>query len=129
MSADTPTPAGLLGEHIDVELGGRTVVRDVTLEVARSWAAPTAALLARARPICAPGTSGTSLSISASIAAASVVAKVTRDRIMVALAQQFPGYAWEKNMGYGTQAHRDGLDRLGVTQHHRKSFAPIRKML
>lgn len=64
-----------------------------------------------------------------SIAAASVVAKVTRDRIMVALAQQFPGYAWEKNMGYGTQAHRDGLDRLGVTQHHRKSFAPIRKML
>lgn len=64
-----------------------------------------------------------------SIAAASVVAKVTRDRMMVALAQQFPGYAWEKNMGYGTEAHRDGLSRHGVTQHHRKSFAPIRKML
>lgn len=64
-----------------------------------------------------------------SIAAASVVAKVTRDRMMVALAQQFPGYAWEKNMGYGTAAHRDGLARLGVTQHHRRSFAPIRKML
>ena len=64
-----------------------------------------------------------------SIAAASVVAKVTRDRMMVALAQQFPGYGWEKNMGYGTQAHRDGLARLGVTQHHRRSFAPIRKML
>ncbi len=64
-----------------------------------------------------------------SIAAASVVAKVTRDRMMVALAQQFPGYAWEKNMGYGTAAHRAGLARLGVTQHHRRSFAPIRKML
>lgn len=64
-----------------------------------------------------------------SIAAASIVAKVTRDRRMVALSQQFPGYAWEKNMGYGTRAHIDGLERHGVTLHHRRSFRPIHKML
>ena len=64
-----------------------------------------------------------------SIAAASIVAKVTRDRIMVALSQQFPGYGWETNMGYGTPAHASGLERWGVTQHHRRSFEPIHKML
>ncbi|WP_185804178.1 ribonuclease HII [Pontivivens nitratireducens] len=66
---------------------------------------------------------------SRAIAAASIVAKVTRDREMVALAQQFPGYAWETNMGYGTKAHRDGLSRYGVTPHHRRGFAPIHKIL
>ncbi len=64
-----------------------------------------------------------------SIAAASIVAKVTRDRIMVALSQQFPGYGWETNVGYGTAGHVSGLERLGVTQHHRRSFRPIHKML
>ena len=64
-----------------------------------------------------------------SIAAASIVAKVTRDRIMVALALQFPGYAWERNMGYGTRDHVEGLERYGVTQHHRRGFRPIHKML
>jgi ribonuclease HII len=67
--------------------------------------------------------------VSLSIAAASVLAKTRRDRGMVALAQQFPGYGWDTNAGYGTAAHRAGLVRLGVTQHHRRSFAPIRKML
>ena len=62
---------------------------------------------------------------SSSIAAASIVAKVTRDRIMAGLAGDFPGYGWETNQGYGTAAHRDGLDRLGVTIHHRRSFKPI----
>ncbi len=66
---------------------------------------------------------------SLSIAAASIVAKVTRDRIMVALSQQFPGYAWETNMGYGTKAHVEGLNLHGVTQHHRRSFKPIHNML
>ncbi len=66
---------------------------------------------------------------SLSIAAASIIAKVTRDRIMVALAQQFPGYGWEKNAGYGVPAHQEGLKRLGVTPHHRVSFKPIHKML
>ncbi len=64
-----------------------------------------------------------------SIAAASIVAKVTRDRGMVALAQQFPGYGWETNMGYGVAAHAEALSRLGVTPHHRRSFRPIHKML
>ncbi|WGH77154.1 ribonuclease HII [Jannaschia ovalis] len=66
---------------------------------------------------------------SLSIAAASVLAKTRRDQGMVALAQQFPGYGWERNAGYGTAAHRAGLETLGVTQHHRRSFAPIRKIL
>jgi len=64
-----------------------------------------------------------------SIAAASIVAKVTRDRLMVALSQQHPGYGWEKNAGYGTKQHISALNELGVTQHHRLSFKPIHKML
>ncbi len=64
-----------------------------------------------------------------SIAAASIVAKVTRDRIMVALAQQFPGYGWRTNMGYGTREHVEALALLGVSPHHRRSFAPVHKML
>ncbi|MGB3409248.1 MAG: ribonuclease HII, partial [Jannaschia sp.] len=66
---------------------------------------------------------------SLSIAAASVLAKTRRDQGMVALAQQFPGYGWESNAGYGTAAHQEGLRILGVTPHHRRTFAPIRKML
>ncbi len=66
---------------------------------------------------------------SVSIAAASIIAKVTRDRIMVTLAQQFPGYGWERNAGYGVKAHQEGLNQLGVTPHHRVSFKPIHKML
>jgi ribonuclease HII len=64
-----------------------------------------------------------------SVAAASVVAKVTRDRDMVALAQQHPGYGWEKNMGYPTAEHRAALVQLGITPHHRRSFAPVHKLL
>ena len=64
-----------------------------------------------------------------SIAAASIVAKVARDRIMVDLAQQFPGYGWERNAGYGVPAHLHALQVLGVTPWHRRSFAPIHKML
>lgn len=66
---------------------------------------------------------------SLSIAAASIIAKVTRDRIMVTLSQQFPGYGWEQNAGYGVKAHSEALKRLGVTPHHRVSFKPIHKML
>lgn len=67
--------------------------------------------------------------LSLSIAAASVVAKVTRDRIMRDLAVDFPGYGWERNAGYGTPEHRDALGRLGITPHHRRSFAPVRELL
>jgi ribonuclease HII len=63
---------------------------------------------------------------SFSIAAASVVAKVTRDRIMRALAPRYPGYGWETNVGYATEEHGMALRRLGPTPHHRRSFAPVR---
>ena len=66
---------------------------------------------------------------SYSIAAASIVAKVVRDRIMVDLAQQQPGYGWEKNAGYPTKAHREALTALGVTPHHRRSFKTVHNML
>jgi ribonuclease HII len=64
-----------------------------------------------------------------SIAAASIVAKVTRDRIMVDLAQQYPGYGWETNMGYPSPGHRAALIRLGATPYHRRSFAPVHNIL
>ncbi|MDP6174027.1 MAG: ribonuclease HII [Rhodospirillales bacterium] len=67
--------------------------------------------------------------LSLSIAAASIIAKVTRDRLMGTLATLHPGYGWETNMGYGTAKHQTGLEKLGVTQHHRESFAPIHKIL
>ncbi len=66
---------------------------------------------------------------SLSIAAASIVAKVTRDRIMEELAGAHPGYGWERNRGYGTPEHRAALIRLGVTPHHRRSFRPIHNIL
>lgn len=67
--------------------------------------------------------------LSLSIAAASIVAKVTRDHIMTDLARRHPGYGWERNAGYGTAQHQQGLARLGVTDHHRRSFAPIARLL
>jgi len=67
--------------------------------------------------------------ISASIAAASILAKVTRDRIMLGLDSTYPDYGWCRNSGYGTAEHKAGLVKKGLTKHHRKSFAPIRKML
>lgn len=67
--------------------------------------------------------------LSASIAAASILAKVTRDRDMQELDAQYPNYGWASNKGYGAPAHKEGLMRLGVTPHHRRSYAPIRKIL
>jgi len=64
-----------------------------------------------------------------SIAAASIVAKVTRDRIMVDLAQHYPGYGWDRNAGYPTSEHLDALRNLGVTPAHRRSFKPVHNML
>ena len=68
-------------------------------------------------------------SLSVSIAAASIVAKIRRDRIMRDLAQQFPGYGWETNAGYGSKSHMAALRNLGVTPHHRRSFKPVHNML
>lgn len=67
--------------------------------------------------------------ISFSISAASIVAKVTRDRTMRAYSKTYPHYGWETNSGYGTAQHRKGLIEHGVTPLHRRSFAPIRKLL
>lgn len=67
--------------------------------------------------------------ISLSIAAASILAKVLRDRMMTRLATRYPGYAWERNAGYGTAAHMTGLTTEGVTLHHRRAFAPIRRLI
>lgn len=66
---------------------------------------------------------------SLSISAASIVAKVWRDRHMVDLAQQYPGYGWDKNAGYPTAAHKSALINLGVTPHHRRSFKPVHNIL
>jgi ribonuclease HII len=66
---------------------------------------------------------------SFSIAAASVVAKITRDRLMRALAPRYPGYGWETNVGYATREHGEAIVRLGPTPHHRRSFAPVRLAL
>jgi ribonuclease HII len=64
--------------------------------------------------------------LSFSIAAASVIAKVTRDRIMHTLAGRYPGYGWETNVGYSTPEHGRAIRGLGVTPHHRRSFEPVR---
>lgn len=66
---------------------------------------------------------------SLSIAAASIIAKVTRDRIMAEYDLLYPGYDFAKNAGYGTKNHLEGLDRLGVCPIHRHSFAPVREKL
>ncbi len=63
--------------------------------------------------------------LSLSIAAASIAAKVTRDRLMTDLSARYPGYGWESNAGYGTAQHQAALAQLGVTPEHRRSFAPV----
>ena len=63
------------------------------------------------------------------ISAASILAKVYRDKLMIRLSKKFCHYAWENNFGYGTKAHFDGLKKFGITQHHRKGFKPIHKIL
>ena len=63
------------------------------------------------------------------ISAASIIAKVYRDNLMIKLAEKFSNYSWERNFGYGTKAHLDGLKKYGVTSHHRKGFKPIHKIL
>ena len=63
------------------------------------------------------------------ISAASIIAKVFRDNLMIKLSEEFCNYAWESNFGYGTKAHLEGLKKFGVTSHHRKGFKPIHKIL
>ncbi len=63
------------------------------------------------------------------IGAASIIAKVYRDNLMIKLSEQFSNYAWDSNFGYGTKAHLNGLKKFGVTAHHRKDFKPVHKIL
>ncbi len=62
------------------------------------------------------------------ISAASIIAKVVRDRLMARLAARYPGYGWEANAGYGTAVHRAALQRLGITAHHRAGFGTVRQL-
>jgi ribonuclease HII len=66
---------------------------------------------------------------SYAIACASIIAKVRRDRLMTKLANRYPGYAWERNMGYGTAQHLAGIKSLGITPWHRKTYAPIQRAM
>ena len=68
-------------------------------------------------------------SIYPSIAAASIIAKVYRDNLMLNLSKQYSNYFWDRNSGYGTKKHIEAIKNYGVTEHHRKTFAPIHKML
>lgn len=66
---------------------------------------------------------------SYAIACASIVAKVRRDRLMQTLAKRYPGYGWERNMGYGTQQHLAAMQDLGITPWHRKTYAPVQAVI
>ena len=63
-----------------------------------------------------------------SISAASIIAKVTRDKMILTLGKKFKGYYWDKNCGYGTKQHLKAIKKLGITTQHRKTFSPINKM-
>ena len=63
-----------------------------------------------------------------SISAASIIAKVTRDKMITKLAKKFKGYKWDQNYGYGTKHHLKAIKDLGITSHHRKKFSPINKI-
>lgn len=80
-------------------------------------------------PTCAVHTLVKGDGKSLSIAAASIIAKVTRDRMMDDLHQAFPQFGWDQNRGYGTKAHQDALAQWGVSPHHRRGYAPIAKLL
>lgn len=126
-----------VGQASVAEIDRHNILRAAHLAMARALAAlsppPDLALvdgnlLPRELPCSGrPLVGGDALCLS--IAAASVVAKVTRDRIMVDLAQQHPGYGWERNMGYASAAHRAALINLGPTPHHRRSFRPVHNIL
>ncbi|MGH1378326.1 MAG: ribonuclease HII [Alphaproteobacteria bacterium] len=66
---------------------------------------------------------------SKTIAAASIIAKVHRDKVMLELSKQYPHYGWESNSGYPTKQHREAIEIHGITPHHRKSFAPVKRFI
>lgn len=138
-SADDPPLRLALGEASVEEIDRLNILQASLLAMARA-AAALPALGLRPDAALVDGTQAPRLDCPVTtvvggdrkcltIAAASIAAKVTRDRLMARLSEAHPGYGWETNAGYGTAAHRDGLHRLGVTPHHRRSFRPIREAL
>ncbi len=135
--AETPTGVGLASV---AEIDSLNILQATMLAMARAvdnlirghGLTPSLALVDGNRPPvlvcpaqCVVGGDRKSLSI----AAASIIAKVSRDAMMADLARQYPDYGWERNAGYGTPEHRRALADYGVTPHHRRSFAPIRRIL
>jgi ribonuclease HII len=125
-----------LGEASVAEIDRLNILQATLLAMARAVAglglAPDAALVDGNRAPDLPCPVETVVkgdARSLSVAAASIVAKVTRDRHMADLALKHPGYGWERNQGYGTAEHRAALTRLGVTPEHRRSFRPVRETL
>ena len=118
------------------EIDGMNILQATLLAmrraVVRLAAAPDLVLVDGNRAPCVPCPVRTVVGgdrLSLSIAAASIVAKVTRDRLMARLALHHPGYGWERNAGYGTAEHQAGLARLGPSVQHRRTFRPIRALL
>jgi len=126
-----------IGEATVAEIDSLNILRATFLAMRRAAAAlplaPAAFLVDGNR--LPPGLPAPALAVvkgdarSLSIAAASIIAKVTRDRLMERLARECPGYGWERNAGYGTAEHRAGLERFGLANYHRRSFSPIRNLL
>lgn len=135
--AELPACAGIgVGEASVAEIDEMNILAAALLAMARAVAnlprVPDFALVDGNRTPdlgCACRTIVKGDALSLSISAASIVAKVTRDRMMAELAKTHPGYGWERNKGYGTREHQKGLATLGVTVHHRRSFSPILKIL
>lgn len=124
-----------IGEASVAEIDGMNILQASLLAMRRAHAAlpggSTAALVDGNRDPglgCPTRTVVKGDSLSLSIAAASVIAKVNRDRQMTELASLHPGYGWERNAGYGTAEHLAALASNGVTAHHRRSFAPVARL-
>ncbi len=122
-----------LGAASAREVDGRNVYHATTLAMQRALARLAAQLgrapdhvLVDGKPIRLLGCAHTAVvggdARCHAVACASIVAKVTRDRLMATLAQRHPGYGWERNAGYGTAEHRAAIERQGLTPHHRRSF-------
>jgi len=137
LMAATPGGARIgLGEASVAEIDRLNILQASLLAMARAVAglglAPDAALVDGNRAPDLPCPVETVIKGDArclSVAAASIAAKVMRDRQMAELARLHPGYGWERNQGYGTAEHRAALSRLGVTPEHRRSFRPVREAL
>jgi len=114
------------------EIDRRNILQATTLAMQRAIVGVTSsgcAIVVDGLPVKALGHEHEAIvggdSLVHSIGCASIVAKVIRDRLMIRLADRYPGYGWETNMGYGTPEHRSAIQQLGLTPHHRLSFTSL----